>query len=307
MRILILPFVLGTTLSLARGGEPPVWKPEAADLLFMSGRDGNSEIYLLPAGQREWKNLTNHKSGDNWPGWSPDGKRIVFQSNRSGNLDIWTMSAGGSDQVQLTKDSQPDYLPDWSPDGKSILFTSWRIEKGEETRAPHIYIMNADGSSQRRLIAETLDTSAGATWAPDGKRIVYSRKAGEKGADIFVANSDGKNELRITSDKDKDLYNGSPTFSPDGKSIAFYSASQTASALEVMNADGSGRRTILADGQNWYPRWSPDGRWLVYTAQVGEGDQSNIDVFAISLEAGSKPILLAGGTKREQEASWRPK
>ncbi|MFN0016860.1 MAG: DPP IV N-terminal domain-containing protein [Pirellulaceae bacterium] len=305
MRTLLLLAMLCFALSTARSAEPPAWKPESADLLFMSGRDGNGEIYLLTGGEREWKNLTNHKSSDNWPGWSPDGKQIVFQSNRSGNLDIWTMNADGSNQVQLTKDSQPDYLPDWSPDGKSILFTSWRTEKEDEKRAPHIYLMNADGSGQRRLIAESLNTSAGATWSPDGKRIVFSRQTGKEGADLFVAGSDGKDEQRLTSDEAKDLYNGSPTFSPDGKSIAFYSASKTASALEVMNADGTDRRTILAEGQNWYPRWSPDGGWLVYTAEAG--DKKNIDVFAIALTAGSTPVLLAGGEKREQEASWRPK
>ncbi len=216
MRRSYILVALAVGLAIAQGGEPAAWRPESADLLFTSSRDGNSEIFLLRAGQNDWTNLTNHKAGDNWPVWSPDGARIAFQSNRAGNLDIWTMKADGSDQVQLTKDAEPDYLPAWSPDGKSIVFTSWRKEKDDAKRAPHLYIMNAEGAGQRRLVAESLNSSEGGSWSPSGKQIVFSRKPGAKGADIFVADSDGANERRLTSDEADDLYNGSPTFSPDG-------------------------------------------------------------------------------------------
>jgi TolB protein len=303
----LLPFVL-VLLGFAgvAAQEPSAWKPEAADLLFTSGRDGNSEIYLIRAGENEWINLSNHTAGDNWPVWSPDGTRVAFQSNRAGNLDIWTMKADGSEQVQLTNDPEPDYLPSWSPDRNTILFTSWRKEEGEEKRAPHIYAMDADGSNQRRLVSESLNTSAGATWSPDGKHIVYERK-GDNGADIYIADADGKNEHRITNDQDENIYNGSPTFSPDGKSIAFYSDHEMSAALVVMTVDGKDRRTVVAGGNNWYPRWSPDGRWLVYTATVTGGDKGNIDILAVPVAGDGKPILLVGSPKRDLEGSWRPK
>lgn len=305
MRLMLFLCLVVLTVEVAQAQKPPVWKPEAADLLFMSGRDGNSEIYRGRADQKDWINLSNHKAGDNWPVWSPDGTRIVFQSNRAGNLDIWTMNFDGSGQVQLTTHAEPDYLPSWSPDGKTILFTSWRKEAGEEKRAPHIYAMNADGSNQRRLVKESLNTSEGATWSPDGKQIVFSRK-GQKGADVFVANADGTNERRITNDQDQDIYNGSPTFSPDGKFIAFYSANSTSAALTIIGVNARNRRTLIAEGHNWYPRWSPDGRWLVYTATVAGGDKGNIDIFAIPVAGGGKPILLVDSPQRDQEGSWRP-
>lgn len=300
----LVPTVLGFASAPAQ--ERLAWRPETADLLFTSGRDGNSEIYLLRAGQKEWSNLSRHEAADNWPVWSPDGTRIAFQSKRAGNLDIWTMKADGSEQAQLTEDSEPDYVPSWSPDGKTILFTSWRKEEGEEERAPHVYAMNADGSNQRRLVKESLNTSAGATWSPDGKHIVYERK-GEKGADIYVADAAGGDERRVTHDQDKNVYNGSPTFSPDGKSIAFYSDDEKSAALVVMAVDGKERRTVAAGGHNWYPRWSPDGRWLVYTATVPGGDKGNIDIFAVSVAGGGEPILLVGSPKRDLEGSWSPR
>lgn len=292
--------------SVAGAGEKPAWTPESADLLFASTREGDSEVFLRRAGRTEWINLTRNKSVDNWPVWSPDGKRIAFQSNRGGNLDIWSMAADGTDVAQLTKNADHDYIPAWSPDGKTILFTSWRKEAGEAKRAPHVYAMDADGSNPRRLVKESLNTSDGATWSPDGKTIVYSRK-GEKGADVYLADTDGTNERRVTFDQEKNVYNGSSTISPDGKWIAFYSDDEKSAALTVVGIDGKNRRVVVAEGHNWYPRWSPDGAWLTYTATVKGGQKGDIDLFAVRVNGDGKPIPLATGPKREVEGSWRPK
>lgn len=279
------------------------WTPEQADLLFTSNRDGNAEIYLQPAGSREWVNLSQHEAGDNWPVWSPDGERIAFQSRRSGNLDIWVMAADGSGQTRLTEDPEPDYLPAWAPDGGTIVFTSWRVEPGDSARAPHLYTMRPDGTGERRLVSVSLGTSAGASFAPDGKSIVYSKKAGDKGANLCIADESGGREHPITAGED--TYFGSPAFSPDGRWIACYAARDSASALVIMTTDGSQPRTLLETGHNWYPRWSPDGRWLVYTAAV-DSARTDIDVFAMPV-AGGAPQPLATGPGREQEASWRPR
>jgi TolB protein len=306
MQILLTISMLVSASAQTAAQGPSAWKPETADLLFMSTRDGNPEIYLLRAGEKEPVNLTNHPSLDNWPVWSPDGKRIAFQSNRTGNLDIWSMKADGSDLVQLTKDSAADQLPCWSPDGKTILFTSWRKENGETELAAHVYVMDTDGAHQRRIVSVPLNTTGAATWSPDGKRILFERR-GEKGADIYIADADGSHERQLTHDQEQGVYNGAPSFSPDGKQIAFYADLVKSSAIVVMNLDGAQRKTVVGDGNNWYPHWSPDGRWLAYTARVSAEDKDNFDVRAISLAPDSKPITLVSGPKREQEASWRPK
>jgi hypothetical protein len=78
-----------------------------------------------------------------------------------------------------------------------------------------------------------------------------------------------------------------------------------AAGVPAWSADGSNRRTILGGGQSWYPRWSPDGRWLVYTAAVPGGEEGDLDVYAVEVDAAGEPITLAGGPGREAEGRWR--
>ncbi|MEO5617269.1 MAG: hypothetical protein ABIS67_05830 [Candidatus Eisenbacteria bacterium] len=303
MRLTALALLMALA-SPAFGLERTAWTPAASDLLFSSNRDGNPEIFVLRAGQTEWINLTNHPGRDSWPVWSRDGTRIAFQSHRDGALDIWAMRSDGSSPVRLTDDAEQDYLPAWSPDGRRIVFTSWRRESGDTVRAPHLYIMNADGTGQRRMVHRSLETSSGATWAPGGRSIVYSRRAGEKGADLWIAYRDGRYERRLTEGGES--YHGSPVFSPDGTRIAFSADDGTTSAIVVMKADGTGRRVVRGEGKNWYPQWSPDGLWLTYTAAAVDGDPNDIDLFAIPVSGEGQPMRLVTSTSRESEGSWRP-
>jgi TolB protein len=64
------------------------------------------------------------------------------------------------------------------------------------------------------------------------------------------------------------------------------------------------RRVLLGEGQNWYPRFSPDGKWLIYTAAV-DAKGEDLDLFAISVEGG-EPIRLVSSPGRESEGRWKP-
>ena len=116
-------------------------------IAFVSGRDGNSEIYVMNADGTEQKNLTNNPAWDWYPSWSADGNKIAFVShNRGGNGGIYVMNADGSGQTRLTNNPASNDTPSWSPDGERIAVASDRDGN------PEIYIMNADGTEQTRLI-----------------------------------------------------------------------------------------------------------------------------------------------------------
>jgi peptidoglycan/xylan/chitin deacetylase (PgdA/CDA1 family) len=284
-------------------GAPYPWHPRDSDLLFSSNRDGNSEIYLLAAGSGEWLNLTQHPAGDNFPVWSPDGQRIAFQSSRNGKLDVFVMNADGSGLVQLTGHADHDYLPSWTADGNQITFVSWRREAGENVANNHVYIMNADGSDQRRLLEETPGVSATVQWTADGNAFIQTRRTGPEAVDLFLAGLDGREARRLTDDG---RFNSAPHLSPSGDLLAFYSELDIRSRLDVMALDGSGRRTVLDHDRSWYPRWSPDGCWLIYTAAARVDQQDDLDIRAIRADGSGDWLTLVSGSGREAEGSWRP-
>ncbi len=154
--------------------------------------------------------------------------------------------------------------------GGRIVFASKRDENYD------IYVMNADGSDQRRLTyhpAEDTDPS----WSPDGTRIAFtSYRSGH--FEIYVMNADGSNMRRLT-------HGGGwgPSWSPDGSLIAF-TRFDTYSVVFVMNADGSNQRqlTPTSDEISIYGLdWSPDGTQMVC---VVDYEPSTIDYMDFNLE-----------------------
>ena len=279
------------------------WSPYTSDLLFMSNVEGNGEIYLKKGNDTTWINLTKNNAGDNWAVWSPDGNKILFQSARSGNLDIWIMNKDGSDPKQLTTNEDHDYLPSFTPDSKKITFTSWRTESENEERSPHIYIMSSDGSDQKRLIEESMNTSAGASWHPNGERFLFTKKLNEKGADIFEADKNGKIIRQLTNDT---LYSGGAEYSPDGSKIIFTQDFGDHTDIMLMNSDGTNQKTLINGGTNYYPHFLHDGSWIVFTKILPDTEDKDLDIYAIAIDDNSEEILLARSEKREAEGRCVP-
>jgi hypothetical protein len=165
----------GEHTSVAPGRAPALPRPTVARILFVNGRDGNADIWVLDEEGQEAQ-LTSDPADDLAPAWSPEGTRVAFESMRDGDSEIYVMNADGSDQANLTDNSVPDHSPAWSPDGKRIAFESLR----DGTR--DIYVMNADGSEVMRLTFG-VGLSLAPHWSADSEQIIFTRIEGDSNGD----------------------------------------------------------------------------------------------------------------------------
>ena len=101
------------------------WSPDGKTLAFVGQRNGEFDIYTIPAAGGEETRLTTAKGLDDGPEYSPDGNYIYFNSERTGTMQIWRMRADGSQQEQVTSDEFNNWFPHISPDGKWMVFLSY--------------------------------------------------------------------------------------------------------------------------------------------------------------------------------------
>jgi Tol biopolymer transport system component len=191
---------------------------------------------------------------------SPDGTRIAFAAVG----DIYLMPIGGA-AVNLTNDAALDTDPSWSPDGASLVYSS---DKDSE----HLQLWIRDmKSGQARKVTNLPTQPQGASFSPDGTRIVFFNVDGMwRVAEMSVLDvASGQ----VTKIHDSLPQPGTPTWSPDGKRIALAGIAP----MTVRFREGTNQvQTISAAGGDvkWYapipmlsidtrggagPVWSPDG------------------------------------------------
>lgn len=260
----------------------PNWSPDGRDVVFARLPPGGYGMMVIGSDGKGLRNLTSGlpvvdippPSGYD-PSWSAAG--VIFFAGWSPNTQIAVASADGARRRVLTNnwDAQ-DTSPTWSPDGSRIAF-----DRDRRGGATDIWVMNADGTNQRRLAAD----GAAPDWSPDGKRIAFARKlyAGQAtrgAADIFVVNADGSRQVNLTRSADQD--EGNPAWSPDGQRIA-YSASYfdpssdfdaRARHISIINADGTSLVTLTSGLElDQDPTWVPGGTTLAFTRGLFTSDE----------------------------------
>src|SRR5437870_4664116 len=161
--------------------------------------------------------------------------RIAFVSTIFfGGSHIDTMNPDGSDRKQLMFSNQDlESDPVWSPDGTKIAFARYNIN----SKFAEIFVMNADGSDQRRLTQSGNDRSP--TWSPDGTKIAFARYNINSPVEIFVMNADGSDQRAVASGFDE------PAWSPDGLKLAVGDNGALGTyGIYLINVDGSNRTQI---------------------------------------------------------------
>lgn len=278
------------------------WSPQTADVLYSSNHEGRPGIYLQRGIGGERVRLGPDTLRPNYAEWSPDGATIVFQNRPEREFDLWTMAADGSDVRPLVTGPGHDYLPTFAPDGRTLCYLSRRPDGAGGTRVRFRRFDLTTGADEE-LALPSPGTSAPLSFAADGRTVVTTWRADETSPGVVVVGSiDGEEWRPITDGPD---YDGGPAVSPDGRSIAYYQQHEGGARIVVQDLSTGDRRVVVDDGFAWSPRWSPDGAWLLYVAQIG-ADESDLDLRAVRADGSADPIVVVGGPGRQSEGRWRP-
>jgi len=209
---------------------------------------------------------------------SPDGKYLAYSDNTGTFLRLIST---GETHALLPKDNNVQYLS-WYPDSARLL-ASW---SPSPTSKIGLWTLSILGGNPRQLSDEGWSASA----SPDGSQIVFVKGAafGVTGQEIWLMRADGSEQRKIVSDSDQGILFASPSWSPDGRSIAYckfrFGAYRNDAWVEVFNLEHN-TRTVAFDEPRleWDLKWLSDGR-LIY-ALSEQPNQNTSNFWAVDLDA----------------------
>ncbi len=241
------------------------------------------------------------------------GKQRRYSWDYEEQMDITVARRDGSGVKRLTTAYGYDAEGAYSPDGKKIVFCSMRDAYPEEKLSRkerqilkinpsyfgEIYLMNADGSDQKRL-THTPGYDGGPFFSPDGQRIIW-RRFNEKGtlADVYTMKLDGSDVKRLT---EFNAMSWAPYFHPSGKYAIFASNKLGFDNFELYLVDAEGRkepvRITHKDGFDGLPVFSPDGETLCWTATRTSNGKSQLFMAKWNHTAATEALGLAPDRKQ---------
>jgi Tol biopolymer transport system component len=290
-----------------RGFEGP--KPKA----------GSAEIYLVGSDGSGYVNLSQSSGEENSVEWSTDGSELLVARlpatfDRRVRTELYILDRDGRPVRQVTHPPLEAVSAAFSPDGSRVAFIGLKDDK------PGLFVVNSDGTHVERLATNPPDpygdvivTNDRLSWSPDGRQIVFSmptwRIEGpgcpnpkatcslEDASRIYVIDAEGQRMRRIT-----DFDSSSPSWSPDGRLVAFSGGSSEHRQIYTMAPDGSDVRPITEGPFDTSPDWSPDGNRLVFEHR--QSKRGGSDLYTVNPD-GSQFARLTNGIDAEG-ASWGP-
>jgi TolB protein len=292
----VRPFVTGPAKQFG-----PVWSPDGSMLAYFEEADGSTEAVplatvhvvsadgtgdkVLGGGRTVTSTLVDTTSPYVFTiyglAWSPDSRTVGYTQiePRAGSKPhIEMVDIDGSDPRTLEVDIEA-WDPAWSPDGAWLAFKG---RSNPDNLSQGVWVSRPDGTEVRRVTTTPQADSDGRgfaftapRWSPDGRTLLYYCCQGGQ-HDIWVAELDGSNERRITTDMADEYW---PSWSPDGERIAYELdppiADDDNCCVEIWLGTPAGANPVKVEGPlvgNTGPIvWSPDGTSIVTLPESWSG------------------------------------
>ncbi len=126
----------------------PKFSPDGRKIAFTSKRTGTPQIHIKDMESGSVQRLTFKGANNTSPAWSPDGRNIAYVGIEDNRIDIFIVNIDKGLPVQLTMNAGDNEDPSWSSDGSLLAFSSTR-----DGGSPKLFVMNASGSDQRKLLS----------------------------------------------------------------------------------------------------------------------------------------------------------
>ena len=228
------------------------------------------------------------------PRWSPDGKSIAFLATREGQRGIWITGPTRAVPRFITAIRETNFFITyagepfaWSPDSRMIAYVSASEEETDKDDDPRV--IDRIQYKSRTSLSDPLRTH------------------------VWITDVDAPQPRQLTSGL---LYDHALSFSPRGDEIAFLSNHEADpdannnSDIFAVNLQGQTRQITATVGCEYEPAWSPDGKWIAYTAT--KRDVTTIDsvaedthVWITSASGDTRRELTASQDRRARNPHWR--
>jgi Tol biopolymer transport system component len=212
---------------------------------------GGSDFALVTVDRNDRASSLLDEVGTFWmPGLSPDGKRLAVFSREGKTYDVWIYDIVQGARIRLTTDGFSGW-PIWTRNGERITFSS----KGNLCWA------SADGSGTVQMLLDRDNVQRPVSWSPDNKTLAFQEINPDTGADVYL--------LHLGTQEPEALLHTAfderaPQFSPDGRWLAYVSNESGRNEVYVRAYLGVDQKWIVSVKGGSEPRWSSDGREILY-------------------------------------------
>ena len=264
---------------------------DAGRIVFVSDRDGNSNILLIAADGVTTTRLTEDPGNEWGARWHPDGTMILFISDRTGEPTLYSLPLSGGEwnPLRALRDEEP-FFNVGVADGKPFLVFHRKDDHYD------IYRSDLDGGNERPLTRNASKDYKPAV-SPDGRTVIFTSSR-DGNLEIYALDLADGSATNLTRSPGPDAH---ASFSPDGDAIVFRSGRDGDGNQEIyiMGADGSNQRRLTN-----HPKWELVSSWGSEIA-FGSNRDGNWELYTVSPQGGT-PRRLTDHPDFDGDPSWEP-